>query len=59
MPETKTTTKTNSVWTEFTGPGSALKVFEQNTKLGLNASGQAPVFVTPDNDQNKKPKFIN
>ena len=38
----------NTVWIESTRPGSVYRVFKQHKKNGLNASGQAPVFVIPE-----------
>ena len=32
-------------WTEFTGAGSVYQVMKQYEKMGLNASGEKPVFV--------------
>lgn len=50
MPENKE----EIVWTEFTGAGSAYRVFEQHKKNELNASGERPVFVIPDPVVTKK-----
>ena len=44
MPETTKET----VWTEFTGAGSAYRVIETYKKGELDASGRVPVFVTPE-----------
>jgi hypothetical protein len=55
MPETKQ----EKVWTEFQGAGSAYMVFETYKKSELDASGRAPVFVTPEVIQKKKSQSIN
>ena len=55
MPETKK----EKVWTEFKGAGSAYMVLETYKKGELDASGRAPVFVTPEVIQKKKSQFIN
>ena len=52
-------TKSETLWTEFTGPGSAFKVVEQYKKGELNASGEKPIFIAPEIIQKKKPKSIN
>ena len=55
MPETKKDT----VWTLFTGAGSATKVVESYKKGELDASGRKPVFVAPEVIQKKNARSIN
>ena len=52
-------TKKEKVWTEFQGAGSAYRVVETYKKGELDASGQKPVFVTPEVIQKKKARSIN
>ena len=42
------------LWTEFTGPGSVSRVFREYNRSELNASGEKPVFITPEVVQKKK-----
>jgi len=55
MPETKKET----VWTEFQGAGSAYMAIETYKRGELDASGHAPVFITPEMIEKKKSRSIN
>ena len=54
MPETENET----VWTLFTGAGSATKVVETYKKGEIDASGRKPVFITPEVAK-KKTRSLN